>query len=72
MHTTTVSPAHRESFVDEDTLICPGCFNHVRAELPTSGRRLDLAAAAEFCHRDGSALCADGRGRASEPVEVTW
>jgi len=67
MRTIILSSAQVERLVDEEALVCAGCHEHVRADLPTA----DPAVGAELFHRDGSMLCADKRGRACGPIEAT-
>lgn len=69
MHTSTEHAAPIGTWVDEEALSCPGCRHPVRAERPTTG--LVEIPQGEFCHRDGSELCADARGRVCEPVKAT-
>ena len=50
------------TWVDEDTLTCPGCHHPIRTERPTDARGLAAVVGPEFSHQDGSELCTDRRG----------
>lgn len=49
--TSTVSPAHGMSFVDEDALLCPGLPRPRVGRTATSGHGLKPLSDSEFCHR---------------------